>query len=285
MAAGAGGRDGWRRRTFEIIFEADTGAGKAFDVALIAVIVISVVAVVLESVASIRAAWGGALRALEWIVTGLFSLEYVLRLACVERPSRYARSFFGVVDLLAVLPTYLSLLLPGSQTLIVIRALRLLRVLRVFKLAPYLGEAQLLLQALRASRNKIAVFLGTVLILVLILGAMMYLIEGSAAGFTSIPRSMYWAIVTMTTVGYGDIAPVTIAGQLLAAAIMILGYAIIAVPTGIVTAEMFEARRTPLTTRSCPACLSEGHPLGARYCMHCGGTLDPADAAGRSGSA
>ena len=185
----------------------------------------------------------------------------------------YARSFFGIVDLVSIVPTYLSVLLPGSQSLLVIRALRLLRIFRVFKLARFLGEANLLLTALRTSRDKVVVFIGTVLILVLILGAAMYLVEGAESGFTSIPRSMYWAIVTMTTVGYGDIAPVTVPGQALAAAAMILGYSIIAVPTGIVTAEIFEAWRHSLSTRACPRCSSEGHELNARYCKDCGAEL------------
>jgi voltage-gated potassium channel len=268
-----GARRGLRETLFHVIFEADTPAGKAFDVALIGLIAASVVAVLLESVGPIRARHGEALRAFEWLVTVAFTLEYGLRLACVAQPLRYATSFFGVVDLLAVVPTYLSLLLPGSQSLLVIRALRLLRVMRVFKLATYLSEASFLLRALRASRDKILVFLGTVMIVVLVVGALMYLIEGAESGFTSIPRAMYWAIVTMTTVGYGDIAPGTVVGQLLAAALMMLGYAIIAVPTGIVTAEMFEARRAPVTTRGCPECLSEGHDPSARYCRDCGAAL------------
>jgi voltage-gated potassium channel len=263
----------WQDRLFRILFEADTPAGKAFDVALIALIAVSVLAVMLESVAPIRARWGDALRRLEWAITALFTLEYGLRLVSVQRPRRYAASFFGVVDLLAVLPTYVSVLLPGTQSLLVIRALRLLRVLRVFKLASYLGQANLLLTALRASRGKVVVFLVTVLILNLILGSLLYLVEGEASGFTSIPRSVYWAIVTMTTVGYGDIAPVTVPGQLLAAAAMLMGYAIIAVPTGIVTAEIVGAHRPMVTTRTCSSCLSEGHGWDARYCRDCGEPL------------
>lgn len=279
-----GPRSGLRETLFHVIFEADTRAGKAFDVALIALIAASVVAVLLESVGPIRTRHGEALRAFEWLVTVAFTLEYGLRLACVAQPLRYATSFFGVVDLLAVVPTYLSLFLPGSQSLLVIRALRLLRVMRVFKLATYLSEASFLLRALRASRDKILVFLGTVLIVVLVMGALMYLIEGEESGFTSIPRAMYWAIVTMTTVGYGDIAPATVIGQLLAAALMMLGYAIIAVPTGIVTAEMFEARRAPVTTRSCPECLSEGHEPSAHYCRDCGAALPAVEAPQRGDS-
>jgi voltage-gated potassium channel len=271
--AGVGERTAWRERTRIIIFEADTPAGRVFDVALIVVIVLSVVAVMLESVAEIRDDYAGWLRGTEWVITGLFTVEYLLRLACVDYPGRYARSFFGVVDLLAIVPTYLSVLLPGTQSLLVIRALRLLRVFRVFKLAHYLVEANVLLTALRSSAPKVIVFLGTVLVLVVIMGSSIYLIEGEASGFTSIPRSMYWAIVTMTTVGYGDIAPQTVIGQILASVIMIMGYSIIAVPTGIVSAELVGITRRPVTTRVCPSCLTEGHATDARFCRDCGAEL------------
>jgi voltage-gated potassium channel len=266
-------RADWRERLRVIIFEADTPWGKAFDVTLLVVIVVSVVAVMLESVAAIRATHAAWLHGLEWVITGLFTVEYILRLICVSRPVQYARSFFGLVDLLAILPTYLSLLLPGSQSLLVIRALRLLRIFRVFKLAYYLVEANVLLLALRSSGPKVIVFLGTVLVLVVIMGAAMYLVEGPESGFTSIPLSMYWAIVTMTTVGYGDVAPQTVLGQTLAAVVMIMGYSIIAVPTGIVSAEFVHAQRRPVTTRVCPHCVSEGHATSARYCRDCGETL------------
>jgi voltage-gated potassium channel len=264
-------RDSWREDLRVIIFEADTPAGKAFDVALLFAILLSVGAVMLESVASLRAEYGMALRAAEWVFTAVFTIEYAIRLICVPHPLRYAISFFGVVDLLAVLPSYLSLIIPGSQSLLVIRALRLLRVARVFKLAHFLGEIEVLTAAMRASRNKVIIFMGTVLILVTILGSAMYLIEGEDAGFTSIPRSVYWAIVTMTTVGYGDITPQSVPGQTLAAIVMILGYAIIAVPTGIVTAEIVEAARMrSVTTRVCMTCMSEGHELLAQFCKDCG---------------
>ena len=261
-----------------MIFEADTPAGKAFDVALLLAIVLSVVAVMLESVAGIRAAHGRFLVVVEWIFTILFSVEYGLRLVSVSRPLRYARSFFGIVDLLAVLPTYLSVFLPGAQSLQVIRGLRLLRIFRVFKLGQFLGEASILREALAASRHKIIVFLGTVLVLVTILGAAMYLIEGERNGFSSIPVAIYWSIVTMTTVGYGDLAPQTVAGKALASVVMILGYSILAVPTGIVTAGIVEsAQRARPTTRCCPRCTSEGHAASARFCQDCGAPLaDPA---------
>jgi voltage-gated potassium channel len=268
-------RAAWRERLRVIIFEADTPAGKAFDVALLAVIIVSVFAVMLESVAPIRASYAPWLYGLEWVITALFTVEYGLRLICVAQPWQYARSFFGVVDILAILPTYLSLVLPGSQSLLVIRALRLLRIFRVFKLAHYLVEANVLLAALRSSGPKVIVFLGTVLVLVIIIGATMYLVEGVESGFTSIPRSVYWAVVTMTTVGYGDIAPRTVLGQTLAAIVMIMGYSIIAVPTGIVSAEFVYAKQTPVTTRGCPVCVSEGHAQNAQYCKDCGAELRP----------
>jgi voltage-gated potassium channel len=266
----------WREKLRVIIFEADTPAGKAFDVGLLLAICLSVLAVLLDSVATFRGEHGRLLNRAEWIFTLIFSVEYVLRLICSPHPLRYARSFFGVVDLLAILPTYLSLLIPGAQSMIVIRGLRLLRIFRVFKLGQFLGEASLLRNALASSRHKITVFLGTITILVTILGAAMYLIEGEENGFTSIPIAIYWAIVTMTTVGYGDMAPVSVAGKVLASLVMILGYSIIAVPTGIVTAEIVEgaaaARR--ITTRSCPGCLSEGHDRDATYCKDCGASLE-----------
>ncbi len=265
-------RTAWRERLWEIIFEADTRAGRAFDITLLWLIIGSIVAVMLESVASIRSEYGTALRVLEWLITIVFSIEYILRLVTSQHPIRYAFSFFGIVDLLSVIPTYVSVLFPGSQSLLVIRTLRLLRVFRVLKLGRYLGQANVLLTALRSSGPKIIVFLGTVMCVVVIVGTAMYLIEGAEAGFTSIPRSVYWAIVTLTTVGYGDIAPRTVLGQGLAAAVMILGYAIIAVPTGIVSAEMVHATR-PVTTRVCAACLTEGHATSARFCRDCGESL------------
>lgn len=265
---------GWRARAHEVIFEADTAAGKAFDVGLILTILLSVLVVLLESVAEIRLRHGGLLRTAEWVFTILFTLEYLLRLVCVERPAHYARSFFGVVDLLAILPTYVSMLVPGAQAMTVIRTLRLLRVFRVLKLASYVRESEQLMRALIASRRKIAVFLFAVASMVVIFGSLMYLVEGPEHGFSSIPRGIYWAVVTLTTVGYGDISPETPLGQAIAACIMILGYGIIAVPTGIVTAELTRGLASPgVSTRACPACGSTGHDALAGYCKLCGERL------------
>ena len=263
-----------RKRVYRIIFEADTPSGKLFDVALLVAIVTSVVVVLLDSVQAIRVEYSGLLYALEWVFTALFTIEYALRIYCVRHPARYARSFFGIVDLLSVLPTYLSLVLVGSQQLIVIRVLRLLRIFRVFKLARYLGHANILMSAMKSSTPKIIVFLGTVLTIVVIAGTAMFMIEGEATEFGSIPQSMYWAIVTVTTVGYGDVAPHTPAGKMLAACLMVLGYAIIAVPTGIVSAELVQYGRQ-ITTRTCPACLEPGHDPDAVHCKHCGAGLLP----------
>jgi len=263
----------WRARLHELIFEADTSAGKAFDVGLLLAIFVSVLAVMLESVESIDQTYHTALVASEWFFTILFSCEYLLRLICVRKPLRYSFSFFGIVDLLAVLPTYLSLVLPGSQSLMVIRALRLLRVFRVFKLTRFLSEASELRGAVWASRAKIAVFLSTVLISVMIMGSLIHLVEPPESGFTSIPQSVYWAIVTMTTVGYGDVAPTTPLGQTLAAVMMILGYCLIIVPTGIISSQLSQSPNKPVTTQSCPNCLLEGHDVDASYCKQCGNKL------------
>ena len=264
---------GWRHRAHEIIYEADTPAGKAFDVALIATILLSILVVMLESIAGIRQERGSILRSAEWVFTILFTIEYGLRLLCVGRPLHYARSFFGIVDLLAILPTYVSILIPGVQALLVIRVLRILRVFRVLKLVNYVTEVETLMRAMRASMRKILVFMFAVLTLVVILGSCMYLIEGPEHGFTSIPKGVYWAIVTLTTVGYGDISPQTSAGQMLASLIMIMGYGIIAVPTGIVTVEMARAGRTTISTQACKQCSAEGHDLDAVHCKFCGAKL------------
>lgn len=264
----------WRSKLHEVIFEADTPAGKAFDVALLVAILASVLVVVLESVPSVRAGQGRTLWVAEWVFTILFTAEYLLRLVAVRRPIRYARSFFGIVDLLAVLPTYLSVLLPGAQAFLVVRALRLLRVFRILKLGEFLGEARLLTLALKASVRKILVFLTAVLVLVLIIGSVMYLVETPESGFTSIPQSIYWAIVTLTTVGYGDIAPQTVLGRILASLVMILGYGLIAVPTGIVTVELSQTGRgKEVSNQACPNCGLQGHDPDARHCKHCGAPL------------
>ena len=263
----------WRTVLHEVIFEADTPLGKGFDVLLIVSILASVMVVMLDSVDAVQSHYGKLLYGIEWLFTILFTVEYLLRLMCVGRPLKYAISFYGTVDLLAIIPTYVSLLLPGSQYLLVIRILRILRIFRILKLVSYLGEARRLMQALQASRQKIAVFLYTVMTLVVIFGSLMYVIEGGDHGFTSIPRSIYWAIVTLTTVGYGDISPQTVLGQTLASMVMILGYAIIAVPTGIVTVEMSRTFGRKISTQACPECSAEGHDADARYCKFCGAVL------------
>ncbi|MGD2185196.1 MAG: ion transporter [Desulfobacterales bacterium] len=260
----------WRQKFHEVIFEADTPAGKWFDVLLILAILMSVVMVMLDSVNAIQIQAGRLLYIGEWFFTILFTIEYVLRLLSVGRPLAYATSFFGVVDLLAILPTYLSILIPGAQYLLVIRILRVLRIFRILKLVQYLGEARLLTQALQASRRKITVFLFVVLTLVTIFGSLIYLIEDPKDGFTSIPKSIYWSIVTLTTVGYGDISPQTDLGQFLSAIIMIIGYGIIAVPTGIVTVELAQAFKRKISTQACPECSAEGHDSDAKFCKYCG---------------
>jgi voltage-gated potassium channel len=269
-AAAAERRAPWRERLHTVIFESDTPAGRLFDEALLVAILVSVVAVVLESVPEVRVRWGPSLRAAEWSFTALFSVEYVLRLVSARDARRYTTSFFGMVDLLAVLPSYVGLVAPQTQALIVIRAIRLLRVFRVLKLVRYLGEAEVLVTALRGSRRKIIVFFGSVLTLVLIIGTLMYLIEGEASGFTSIPTAMYWAVVTLTTVGYGDIVPRTLAGKALAAIAMLLGYSIIAVPTGIVSVELAQAGRQAAAGMRCAACGNAQHDADAAYCKRCG---------------
>jgi voltage-gated potassium channel len=263
-----------RARLHEVIFESDTPAGRYFDHALTWLILLSVVTVILESVGNVREHYGKLLYGLEWAFTLLFTVEYFLRLLSVRRPLRYATSFFGVVDLLAIIPTYLSIFLPGSQYLLVIRILRLLRVFRLLKLSEYVTEADTLRTALRASRRKISVFTSAVMLLVVIIGTLMYVVEGEVHGFTSIPRSMYWAIVTLTTVGYGDLSPKTAIGQMLASVVMILGYGIIAVPTGIVSVELAQAaRQKGVSGQSCPSCTRQGHDLDATCCKYCGGKL------------
>lgn len=260
----------WRSRARHVIFDNDTPAAKAFDVVLLALIIFSVLLVMFESVEVYRLRYATELFVLEWIVTGLFTIEYVARLITAERPARYAKSFFGIIDLLAILPVYLSLLFPGTQSLLVVRSLRLLRVFRIFKMAHWMREANYLLGAIRSSSRKIGVFLIVVLIINVIVGSSMYLIEGPERGFDSMFRGMYWSIVTMSTVGFGDIAPSTGIGQILAAILMITGYSVIAIPTGIVSAEVAGSRRADVT---CPECDSNAHAAGARFCDECGTPL------------
>ena len=262
-----------KQRLHEIIYEADTRAGKLFDVILLIAILASILFVMLESIQSIDEAYGSYLDIAEWVITILFSLEYVLRIITVKKPWKYIFSFYGIIDLLSTIPKYVSLILIDSHNLAVLRALRLLRIFRILKITRYIGASNRLLIALKSSRAKISVFLLFVFILCIILGTIMYMIEGAENGFTSIPRSVYWAIVTLTTVGYGDIAPVTALGQLIASAIMILGYAIIAIPTGIVGSEMMNVN-IHTNTQSCPNCMRDSHQDGAIFCYHCGDKLN-----------
>lgn len=264
---------GWRERLHTIIFESDTAGGKLFDVSLLVSIVLSVLVVMLDSVRSIHLRYGGVLLMLEWFFTLLFTVEYLLRLIAVRRPQAFVASFYGVVDVISLVPTYLSLLVPGTQYLLVLRVLRLLRMFRILRLTEYLHEGAALRQALWASRRKISVFLLTVITTSISVGALMYVIEGEANGFTSIPLSIYWAIVTLTTVGYGDVSPQTPLGQSLAVVLMLLGYGIIAVPTGIVTAELARSPAKPTTSQVCPNCHREGHEPDARFCKYCGTAL------------
>jgi voltage-gated potassium channel len=264
----------WRLTAYTIIFEADTRAGRLFDLALIVAIIASVLVVILDSVQAITARFGTIFDVLEWGFTLLFTVEYVLRLACVRRPLRYATSFFGIVDLLSVLPTYLAFFVPEVHALIDVRMLRLLRVFRILKLSAYVSEFGFLGSALMASRRKIIVFIGFVLVMVTVLGTLMYVVEGPENGFTSIPVAVYWGITTMTTVGFGDITPKTDLGRFIASIMMLMGWGILAVPTGIVTAEMTARRAGRLvTTRTCHDCLTEGHDVDARFCKHCGKPL------------
>jgi len=263
-----------RLKLQELIFEADTRSGRLFDIVLIALILLSVLIVMLDSVDPINAVYGDLFYGLEWAFTILFSIEYILRLLSVGRPLKYASSFFGIVDFLAIIPTYLSILFPGSQYFLVVRLLRVLRIFRVLKLVQYLGEAQKLMRALRASGRKIIVFISAVFILAILFGSLMYAIEGGNNGFSSIPRSIYWAIVTLTTVGYGDISPVTPLGQIVAVIIMIMGYGIIAIPTGLVSAEMVRTHMQPVSTQACPQCAAEGHDSDAEFCKACGAKLN-----------
>jgi len=264
-----------KEKIHEIIFEADTPKGKAFDIFLMVMIMASILVVMLESVSSYQEKYHSIFYVLEWIFTIFFTIEYLLRLYCVYSPLKYAKSFYGLIDVVAIMPTYLTLILPGYHTLLVIRALRLFRVFRIFKLAHFLKEGHVIVSALKASRAKITVFLVFILLIVMIMGSLMYLIESEQnTGFTSIPRSIYWAIVTLTTVGYGDIAPQTNFGQFVAAVIMIMGYVVIAVPTGIVSSELLNQKQLQHNTQSCRYCAEEGHDDDAEYCKYCGEKLN-----------
>jgi voltage-gated potassium channel len=265
---------GLRARVYDVIFESDTPAGRRFDIVLVCAILLSILVVVLDSVPGLDKQYDGVLHDAEWVFTALFTLEYLARLWCVRRPWRYASGFYGIIDLLAVLPTYLSVLVPGSALLIDIRILRLLRVFRIFKLTLYVEEFTRLGESLLASRRKITVFLSAVVMAVLVLGTVMYVVEGPRNGYTSIPVSMYWAIVTMTTVGYGDITPHTSIGKLVASFMMLLGWGVLAVPTGIVTAEITSRSiASRAGGRDCSACGSSGHRARARFCQDCGALL------------
>lgn len=274
---------GWRLSTFRVIFEHDTRGGWLFDVALIAAILASVLITMLDSVASLHDRHGQLFYALEWLFTAMFTVEYIARLLVVTQPLRYARSFFGIVDLLAVLPTWLSLLFPGSQYLLVVRLLRILRVFRILKLARYVSEAGLLMTAMRRSSRKIFVFLFAIMTVVTVFGALMYVVEGPAHGFDSIPLGIYWAIVTVGTVGFGDIAPATGFGRFLASILILFGYGLIAVPTGIYTAELAQGLFNKRDQRRCGQCALVGHEPDAAHCRSCGGALAQPDAAPEPG--
>ncbi|HEU4814062.1 MAG TPA: ion transporter [Xanthomonadaceae bacterium] len=275
--------DGWRGRWFDIVFHHESKQARDFDVLLIIAIIASVIVVILDSEAGLQARWSDTFYALEWAFTLLFTAEYLLRLSLVRRPRRYATSFFGVIDLVSILPTYLSLLFAGSQFLLIVRVLRVLRIFRVLKLVEYSSEAGVLLGALTRSRHKILVFLFTMLTIVCIFGALMYLVEGADAGFTSIPISMYWAIVTLSTVGFGDIVPLTPAGRFVASVLVLIGYSIIAVPTGIYTAELARTLRPQRRQVRCVECGLPDHESDAWRCRKCGWTLPDAGATATAG--
>ncbi len=270
------GKSRWKQKLHEVIYEADTPGGRLFDVILLLVIVFSIVLVMLESVKSLNARYSDWFYIAEWGITVLFTLEYILRIISVKRPKSYIFSFYGIVDLLSTIPTYLTFIFGGQNLFLAVRALRLLRVFRILKITRYVGEAHKLKSALRNSRPKIMVFLFTVLILCIIMGTVMHLVEGEGGGFDNIPISIYWCIVTLTTVGFGDIAPVTPAGQAIASVIMILGYGIIAVPTGIVSAEYTRSTEDPIPTNTqiCPACGEDHHFDGSEFCHNCGNKLN-----------
>lgn len=264
----------WKEKTYQIIFESDTPSGKAFDVVLIVMILFSSLVTLLDSIRSIHEGYGPFLYAMEWFFTITFTIEYILRIYCVESKLRYIRSFFGVIDLLTILPALISIIFPSAQFLMVIRILRLLRLFRIFKMVRYIQESKILKKALLASRPKITIFIFTILFVVTIVGAVMYIVEGESNGFNSIPESMYWAIITITTVGFGDITPQTAAGKFIASFLMIIAYGILAVPTGIFSYELARvAKSSEPENRKCPHCSAEGHTKDAIYCYRCGGPL------------
>lgn len=266
----------FKNKLYDIVFEADTPSGKAFDVILLVAISLSVLFVILESVSSIQEAAGNFFYIGEWVITIIFSVEYIIRIYIVQKKSKYIFSFYGIIDLLSVLPAYLSFIFPLATGLSVIRSLRLLRIFRILKLSRYVNESQTIIRALLAAKHKIGVFFFSVIMIVIILGTVMYIVETEDSGFDSIPQGIYWAIVTLTTVGYGDIAPVSVLGKAIASIVMILGYAIIAVPTGIVTSEFNKlSSDNDITTQVCPNCLKEGHDPNAVFCKYCGAELNP----------
>ncbi|WP_338766699.1 ion transporter [Massilia sp. METH4] len=265
---------GWREELYEVIFESHTRKGQIFDLVLIGAIVLSVVTVVLTSIESVAKSYGHWLFISEWIFTFLFTVEYIGRLLCVRRPDRYARSFFGIIDLMSVVPSYVSLFIPGSHVLLDVRILRLLRIFRILKLTQYIQEYGMLGNALLASRRKILIFLSVVFMIVFLLGTVMYVVEGPQHGFTSIPTAVYWAIATVTTVGFGDLVPKTDIGRAIASFMMLLGWGILAVPTGIISSEITHQRgMRALTGRVCTRCHAPGHEAGARFCKACGEAL------------
>jgi len=262
----------FKHKLYDIVFEADTPIGKAFDIGLLSAILLSIALVMLESVDSINNRFGTILKVAEWLLTGIFTLEYIIRIYIVKHPLKYIFSFYGIIDLLSVLPSYVGIFTHGKNGLSVIRALRLLRIFRILKLSRYVDESSTIYKALLASRRKISVFLYAIVLIVTVIGTIMYLLESNESGFTSIPQSIYWAVVTLTTVGYGDIAPQSVLGKFVASLVMVMGYAIIAVPTGIVTSEMARAKSTEgkLCTEVCENCLAEGHDNDAVHCKYCG---------------
>ncbi|MGV7207189.1 ion transporter [Oxalobacteraceae bacterium A2-2] len=262
---------GWRAQLYAIIFESDTPKGRAFDLALIGAILMSVLVVVLDTVQAVTSAYGSWLAAAEWFFTVLFTIEYAARCLCVKRPAVYARSFFGVIDLLSILPNYVALFIPGAHVVLGVRILRLLRIFRILKLTLYIQEYSMLGDALMASRRKIFVFLSVVFLIVFLLGTVMYVVEGPANGYTSIPTAVYWAISTMTTVGFGDLVPKTDIGRAIASCMMLLGWGILAVPTGIISSEI--THRRGLQALACPGCGQGSHEAAARFCKHCGTAL------------